>query len=114
MSGASFDNIVGAIAGILIWIIKPYKSECDIVKCGEVGFKCSRKDKYSLNMQTICDNHLCFTWLDIIWPGSTADYMTLITSLLHHQIEEGLKTVILKKTTGYCMVGDNVYVKTSY
>jgi hypothetical protein len=114
MSGASFDNVVGAIDGILIWILKPYKSECDRVKCGEVSFKCSRKDKYGLNMQAICDNHLRFTWLDINWPGSTADYMAWITSLLHHQIEEGLETGIRKIKPGYCILGDNAYVKTSY
>jgi hypothetical protein len=61
VSGASFDNVVGAIDGILIWILEPYKSECDIAKCGEVSFKCSRKNKYGLNMQAICDNHLHFT-----------------------------------------------------
>jgi hypothetical protein len=40
--------------------------------------------------------------------------MAWITSLLHHQIEEGLETGIRKIKAGYCIVGDNVYVKMSY
>jgi hypothetical protein len=86
MSGAGFDRVIGAIDGILIWIIKPNKSECEKVKCGLKSFFCGRKDKFGLNMQAICDNHLYFTWINICWPGCTADYMAWITSDLYSMI----------------------------
>jgi hypothetical protein len=58
MSGAGFDRVIGAIDGILIWIVKPNKTECEKAKCGSKSFFCGRKDKFGLNMQAICDNHL--------------------------------------------------------
>ena len=33
MSGAVFDNVVGAIDGMLVWIRKPSKAECLREKC---------------------------------------------------------------------------------
>jgi hypothetical protein len=65
MSGAGFDTVIGAIDGILIWIIKPNKSECEEAKCGSKSFFCRRKDKFGLNMRAICGNHLQFTWINI-------------------------------------------------
>ena len=47
-SGADFDCVIGAIDGILIWILKPSRKMCTLLKCGEVQFKCSRKDKYRI------------------------------------------------------------------
>ena len=40
MSGALFDNVIGAIDGMLIWTVKPSKRECKQEKCGEKNFKC--------------------------------------------------------------------------
>jgi hypothetical protein len=58
MSGAKFGTVVGAIDGILIWILKPSKRECRQLQCGEASFFCARKDKFGFNMQAICDNKL--------------------------------------------------------
>lgn len=80
MSGANFDKAVEAIDGILIWIMKPTKAQCKKMKCGDKSFFCARKDKFGLNMQAICDDKLCFIWIDIKWPGCTADYMAWVTS----------------------------------
>jgi hypothetical protein len=110
MSGAGFDKVIGAIDGILIWVIKPSKAECKRLKCGEKSFYCSRKGKFGVNMQGICDDKLRFTWLDISWPGSTADYMAWVTSDLYADIENPLKRIIL---TGFTLLGDNAYVKSS-
>lgn len=74
-SGASFNWLIGAIDGLLIWITKPSKKCCEQAKCGEKHFLCSRKDKFGFNLQAICDHKLRFTWIDIRWPGSTSDYM---------------------------------------
>jgi hypothetical protein len=114
MSGAQFDSVIGAIDGILIWVSKPTKAECRELKCGEKSFFCARKDKFGVNMQAICDNKLRFTWIDISWPGSTADYMAWVTSALYFKIESTKSAVheaVIK--AGYCIVGDNAYVKSS-
>jgi hypothetical protein len=66
-SGASFDEVIGTIDGILIWTLKPSKQECKDTVCGEKSFLCHRKDKFGLNMQAICDDKLCFMWIDISW-----------------------------------------------
>jgi hypothetical protein len=108
MSGAGFDRVIGAIDGILIWIVKPCKTECEKAKCGSKSFFCGRKDKFGLNMQAICDNHLRFTWIDISWPGCTADYMAWITSDLYSKIMNE-NSIIYK---GLTLVGDNAYVKS--
>mmetsp|Transcript_1390 Transcript_1390/g.2000 ORF Transcript_1390/g.2000 Transcript_1390/m.2000 type:complete len:227 (-) Transcript_1390:113-793(-) len=107
MSGANFDMIVGCIDGLLIWIKKPSKKECKDEKCGEKNFLCSRKNKFGLNLQAICDHKLRFTWIDIQWPGSTSLYMAWVTSDLCHDLES--KTNML--LPGNSIVGDNAYVR---
>jgi hypothetical protein len=57
MSGARFDRVIGAIDGILIWIIKSNKTECEKAKYGSKSFFCGRKDKFGLNMQAIKHTH---------------------------------------------------------
>jgi hypothetical protein len=111
MSGAGFDKVIGTIDGILIWVVKPSKAECKRLKCGEKSFFCARKGKFGVNMQGICDDKLRFTWLDISWPGSTADYMAWVTSDLYADIENPLKKIILP---GFTLLGDNAYVKNSF
>jgi hypothetical protein len=88
MSGAKFGTVIGAIDGVLIWILKPSKWECRKLQCGETSFfLCARKDKFGLNMQTICNNKLRFRLIDIIWPGGyTADYIAWVTSSLYSKI----------------------------
>ena len=115
MSGANFDTVIGAIDGILIWIIKPSKREARHCGCGDKSFLCGRKGKFGLNMQAICDHLLRFRWIDINWPGSAADYMAWVTSDTYTKIENtqnlGENSVILN---GYTLLGDNAYVKASY
>ena len=111
MSGANFDNVIGAIDGILIWILKPTLTECLKAKCGEISFMCSRKDKYGLNMQAICDHKLKFTWIDIRWPGVSSDYMAWITSTLCNNLEEDASLIVL---IGMTIIGDAAYVKSKY
>jgi hypothetical protein len=61
-------------------------------------------------MQAICDNHLRFTWIDISWPGCTADYMAWITSDLYSKMMNE-NSIIYK---GLTLLGDNAYVKSMY
>ena len=109
MSGALFDCVIGCIDGMLVWTTKPSKSECKKEKCGEKNFKCSRKDKFGLNLQAICDNKLKFIWIDIKWPGATSDYMAWVTTALCHELESTDKLA-----NGMCLVGDNAYIKKRY
>ena len=81
-SGAQFSNVIGAIDGILIWTLKPTKKECEMAGCQEASFKCSRKDKFGINMQAICDDKFRLRWIDLTWPGNSSDYMAWITSEL--------------------------------
>ena len=108
MSGAGFDNVIGAIDGVLIWIRKPSKKEATANNgCGDRTFFCARKNKFGMNMQAICDHHFRFRWIDISWPGSTADYMAWVTSDLYTKIESnGLNKL------GMTLLGDNAYVKS--
>jgi hypothetical protein len=104
MSGPGFDTIIRAIDGILIWVLKPSKvEECRTLKCGEKSFFCARKDKFGVNMQAICDkNKLCFTWIDITWPGCTASpcFLTVTSpfqnQILYFQKESGTRCVRCK------------------
>ena len=109
-SGALFDCVVGAIDGMLVWTTKPTERCCEAAKCGEKHFLCSRKDKFGLNLQAICDDKLRFTWVDIRWPGSTSDYMAWMTSDLCGRLEDGDSLLL----DGKCIVGDNAYVKKNY
>ncbi len=49
VSQAGFDNCVGAIDGILIWIHKPSYSESKRCGVGQKKFFCGRKGKFGLN-----------------------------------------------------------------
>ena len=63
MSGAGFNNVIGAIDGLLIWLLKPTAEECNSLNiAGDGQFRCHRKDKYGLNMQAICDHKLHIIW----------------------------------------------------
>ena len=113
-SGADFSTVIGAIDGILIWILKPLLTECQLANCGEASFNCSRKDKYGLNMQAICDDELRFIYIDLSWPGATADYMAWVTSCMCQEIEHSLGSIMPKIKKGFTLIGDNAYVKTEY
>lgn len=51
MSGAMFDNFIGALDGLLVWITKPSFAWCKNSKCGEAQYECHRKDKSGMNLQ---------------------------------------------------------------
>jgi DDE superfamily endonuclease len=107
ISKAGFDNCVGAIDGMLIWIHMPTKAQA-----GEVGggkYYCGRKKKYGLSMQAVCDARKRFIDVDIRNPGSMSDYLMFLRSSLHDKLEED---GFLKE--GLVLYGDNAYVNTSY
>ena len=110
-SGALFDCVIGAIDGILIWILKPTRNECDIAGCQEASFKCSRKDKFGLNMQAICDHKFRIRWIDLTWPGNSSDYMAWVTSDFYHDLNTNPWQHILP---GMTILGDSAYIKSPF
>jgi hypothetical protein len=54
-SQVGFDCCVGAVDGILIWILKPSPSCCIHSKCDTSKFFCGRKHKFGLNCQAVAD-----------------------------------------------------------
>ena len=54
-SKAGFNNCIGCIYGLLIWLERPSKKECEQVGVDTGKFYCSRKGKFGLNFQGICD-----------------------------------------------------------
>ena len=63
-----------------------------------------------MNLQEICDHKICFTWVNICWPGLTSDYMVLVTSNLCGKLEDGDGLLLERKLID----GDNAYVKKKY
>ena len=52
-SQAAFDCCVGAVDGILIWVLQPSPSCCKESKCDATKFFCGRKHKFGLNCQAV-------------------------------------------------------------
>lgn len=116
-SGAEFENIIGVIDGMLVWTTKPYKTICDTISCGETNFYCSRKCKYGINLQAICDHTLQFTWIDIRYPGSASDYISWKTSDLCLALDDDIKKTPTYRRHilyGKTIIGDNAYVRRMY
>jgi hypothetical protein len=87
-SGAKFANCAGAIDGIIIWMSKPNKADCDASDNGAKKFLCSRKHKFGLDMQATCDANGKFLDISICHPGATSDYLAFITSFFCSQLEQ--------------------------
>ena len=111
-SGAGFDNVVGAIDGLVICTIMPPLALCRELECGQTSFHNCRKDKYGLNLQAICDHTLRIIWAEIKWPAATSDYMAWVTSSLCMALEDNANTKII--LDGFTIIGDNAYVKKMF
>lgn len=109
-SKANFDNVVGAIDGMLIWIEKPHLTDCENATVGPKKFFCGRKKKFGLNMQGVCDHEGRFLDISIGHPASTADYLCFKTSGLYESLEKEANFL----APGLVLFGDNAYVNTTY
>lgn len=65
---------VGAIDGMLIWILEPDKDDVDLYGFSPKKFFCGRQKKFGLNMQAVFDASYCFLGVEIRFPSSTSDY----------------------------------------
>ena len=108
ISSAGFKCCAGAIDGILIWIHKPSKQDCMDVGCNDGKFMCTRKSKFGLNCQAVCDVRGRILDMSIMYPGSTSDCLAFEGMSLFHRLENGLLAPCL------CIFGDNAYLNTPY
>jgi DDE superfamily endonuclease len=108
-SQAGFDNCVGCIDGILIWINKPNKHDLEVTRIGHSKFFCGQKSKFGLNMQATCDAKRRFLEVDIQHPGATSDYLAFETSYLNGKLKE--HNFLHPNLAIY---GDCAYVNTPY
>ena len=108
-SKAGFDNCVGCIDGMLLWMEKPFQKHCKKVGVDSGKFYCGRKGKFGLNMQGVCDDRHHFTCISIQHPALEMDCLAFVTSSLFQKLSEGTGL-----TDGYCLYGDNAYVNEIY
>ena len=112
-SGAGFDQVIGAVDGMLVWTEMPNKKSCKKMKCGQTSFHCSRKSKYGINLLAMCDDKARFRWVDISAPGRSSDYMAWIKSGLPSILEDA-NDDSAAVAEGKTIAGDNAFVKKSY
>jgi hypothetical protein len=108
-SKAGFNNCVGTIDGILIWIQQPDKNEYTFDQILPGKYFSYNKKKYGLNMQAVCDAECRFLEVAIDHPGATSDFLAFMRSEFNTLLE----------TPGYlapglCLFGDNAYVNKPY
>lgn len=109
-SDADFENCVGCIDGMLLWMEKPNLKECEEAECGQLKFFCGRKHKYGYNMQAICDSHCRFMDVCIKHPAATSDYLAFTTSNIYYKLENNSSFL----AEGLSIYGDNAYVNNQY
>lgn len=109
ISKAQFENCVGCVDGMLVWIQKPTKIQCKESGVGSDRYFCERKYKFGMNLQAVCNHKRRFTSVSIKCPGKTSDYVAFQLS--------GIKSMLEQPNflaPGLCLFGDNAYVNTSY
>jgi hypothetical protein len=87
-STPGFKCCVGCIDGMLLWIKKPSKDECEEAQCGSGKFFCGRKSKFGLNLQGTCDSEGHFLDVSMGHPTSTSNYLSFSTSSLQAKLEK--------------------------
>ena len=109
-SWVGFDNCVGCIDGMLLWINRPSKKSLMQTMVGPKNLFCDRKKKFGLNLQAICDDKHRFIDINVGHTGDTSDYLAYSTSDIYKRIEGG--TDFIKP--GYLLYGDAAYSNTKH
>ena len=108
-SAANFPCCCGCIDGLLIWTHKPSAADCERLGVGCNQFFCGRKHKYGLNLQAICDAHLRFQHISILFGSRSSDTLAFeLTDLKQNLDREGFLV------PGLCIFGDNAYINAPY
>ena len=104
-----FNCCVSCIVGMLIWMEKPNKQNCAVMKCGPMHFICGWKGKYGLNLQGVCNHIQRFTYIWILHPGSSSDFLSFIRSSLCRSLQ-----IPGYLYPGLVIFGDLAYVNNPY
>ena len=107
-STVRFDNCVGAIDGILIWMLKPTAKEAAKTGVGQKKFLCGRKNKFVLNCQAVSNVRGKILDISITYGGSSSDLLAYKASDLSKRVEEGLLR------PGLVLYGNNAYLNSKY
>ena len=82
-SEVSFDDCVGCVDVLLIWMHMPSLEECEKDSVRQTKFVCGRrKSKFGLNMQAICDSKRQFLNILILFGASASDMLDFEASLI--------------------------------
>ena len=85
ISEGGVSGCCGCLDGLLIWTHQPSAADCSANRVGARQFF-GQKQKYGLNMQAICDRHLCFLDISILFGATTSDTLTFELSSLRHKL----------------------------
>ena len=101
-----FPQCLGAIDGTHIFIQQPKVNPTDYL---------NRKNRFSMNIQALCDYKYCFTDVVIKWPGSVHDarmfYNSRLNEMLQNDTIAPLYTTLVPGTVPVpvCILGDPAY-----
>ena len=109
ISAGGIKGCCGCLDGLIIWTHQPQLKDCTAIGVGCKQFYCGRKNKYGLNMQGLCDRHLRFLDISILFGAATSDTLTFEVSSLKHKL----------KTPGFLapglyIFGDNAYINSCH
>jgi hypothetical protein len=107
-SKAIIDICAGAIDGILIWILKPSKTEAEKAEVSQQKFLCGCKREFGLNCQAVSDVNGRILDISIAYGNLSLDCLAFKRSELFERCENGLMK------NGLVLFGDNAYLNTEY